>query len=167
MQRHLVHDRSTVDKPADRADIGPGQRRVVEDRRIFRLPRKQLLGELVARHAERFGGAIEIEPVARLVLHLGEQDRLAVERRRAGDPVAFGKLSDDFRMGVLRNLPDQRLAIALGHPFLGLDLDIGIDPLLEGAFLRVHLVERLGPGAGRFDLLCVHIRLSVLLRRIE
>jgi hypothetical protein len=40
--------------------------------------------------------AIEIEPVPCLVLHLGEQDRLAAERRRAGDPIAFGEHADDF-----------------------------------------------------------------------
>ena len=34
-QRHLVHDRRAVDQPADHADVGPGERRVVEDRAVF------------------------------------------------------------------------------------------------------------------------------------
>src|SRR5262249_23922648 len=33
LQRHLVHDRRAIHQPSDRADIGPAQRRVVEDRR--------------------------------------------------------------------------------------------------------------------------------------
>ena len=74
--------------------------------------------------------------MARLVLHLGEQDRLALQRRRAGDPVALGQLADDLGMGVLADLADQRLAVALGHPLLGLDLLAAVDALLEGALLR-------------------------------
>ena len=34
--RDLVHDRRAVDQPADRADVGPGRRRVVEDARVLR-----------------------------------------------------------------------------------------------------------------------------------
>ena len=34
-------------------------------------------------------------------------------------------------MGVLGDLPDQRVTIGLGHPVLGLDLLFGIDPRLE------------------------------------
>src|SRR5437879_13092157 len=62
-------------------------------------------------------------------------------------------------MRVLRNLPDQRLAVPLRHPVLGLDLHIGIDPLLERALLGAHVLERaelLGSGV---DHLCVHPRL--------
>ena len=36
-QRNLVHDRRAVDQPADRADVGPGQRRIVEDARVLGL----------------------------------------------------------------------------------------------------------------------------------
>ena len=42
-ERDLVHDRRAVDQPADGADIGPGQRRIVEDRGVFRLAGQQLL----------------------------------------------------------------------------------------------------------------------------
>jgi hypothetical protein len=94
----------------------------------------------VAAHAERLDGAVEIEPMPRLVLHLGEQDRLALQRRRPRDPVALGKLADDLGMRVLADLADQRLAIALGHPLLGLDLLAPVDALLEGALLGRHLL---------------------------
>jgi hypothetical protein len=78
-ERDLVHDRRAVDQPADGADIGPGQRRVVEDRGIFRLAGQKLLGHLLAADAERLGRRVEIEPVTALVLHLGEQRRLAAQ----------------------------------------------------------------------------------------
>ena len=56
-----------------------------------------------------------------LVLHLGHQDRLAAQAGRAGDPVALGLHADDLRVPVLGDLPDQGLAIALGHPVPRLD----------------------------------------------
>src|SRR6185436_4633502 len=52
-ERDLVHDRRTVHQPADDADIGPGERRVVEDRGILGLAREQLVDHLLARDAER------------------------------------------------------------------------------------------------------------------
>src|SRR3546814_1866470 len=59
--------------------------------------------------------------MAGLVLHLGKQYGFALERGRAGDPVALGQHADDFRMSMLRNLAHQGLAIGLGHPVFGLD----------------------------------------------
>ena len=156
LQRHLVHDRRAVDQPADGTHVGPGQRRVVEDARILGLAAVELLQQLVAGHAQGLGGAVEVEAVAGLVLHLGEQDRLALQGRRAGDPVALGQLADDLGMRVLRDLPDQGLAIGLGHPLLGLDLDVGVDPVLEGPLLRRHLVEGLDLIEAGLDHLGVH-----------
>jgi hypothetical protein len=80
---------------------------------------------------QRLGGAVEVEAVPGLVLHLGQQDRLALQRRGAGDPVALGQLADDLGMRVLADLADQRLAIALGHPVLRLDLFARIDAVLK------------------------------------
>ena len=80
--------------------------------------------------------------MARLVLHLGEQDRLAAQRRRARDPVALRQHADDFGMRVLRNLPRQRAAIGLGHPVLGLDELVRRHPRLE----RGELLGILGRG---------------------
>ena len=77
----------------------------------------------------------------RLVLHLGEQDRLPLQCRCAGDPVSFRKLSDDLGMRVLSDLADQRLAVAIGHPILWLDLLSAVDALLKSALLRGHLLR--------------------------
>ena len=37
-ERHLVHDRGAIDQPADHADVGPGQGRVIEDRAVPARP---------------------------------------------------------------------------------------------------------------------------------
>src|SRR3546814_5054 len=74
LQRHLVHDRRAVDQPADRADIRPGERRIVEDGAVLGLARMQRLYHLLAAGAERLGRRIEIEAVPRLVLNLGRPE---------------------------------------------------------------------------------------------
>ena len=113
-ERHLVADRGAVDEPADRAHVGPRRRRVVEDRRVLRPAVDELLGHLVARDAEGLRGGVQVQPVTGLVLHLRHQDRLALEARRARDPVALGLHADDLGVRVLRDLPDERLAV--GRP---------------------------------------------------
>ena len=72
-QHRLVHDRRAVDEPADAADVGPRERRVVEDARVLRRAVEQLLDQRAAVHAERLGAAVDVEPVTGLVLHLGER----------------------------------------------------------------------------------------------
>ncbi|OIQ73285.1 hypothetical protein GALL_450780 [mine drainage metagenome] len=141
-QRNLVHDRRAVDQPADDADVGPVQRRVVEDRAVLGLAGVQLADQFVARHAQRLRRGVQVQAVAAFVLHLGEQDGLALEGRRAGDPVALGQHADDFRMRMLADLPNQRLAVMLGHPVLGLDEPAVVDPCLEA-------VEQLLLGRGQ------------------
>ncbi len=130
-ERDLVHDRRAVDQPADDADVGPVQRRVVEDRRILGLAGVQCVDQVVARHAERLGRRVQVHAVAALVLHLREQDGLALERRRARDPVALGQHADDLAVRVLADLTDQRLAVALRHPVLRFDefaaRDLGVE----------------------------------------
>ncbi len=74
--------------------------------------------------------------MAGLVLHLGQQDRLALQRRRPRQPVALGLHADDLGVRMLRDLPDQRAPVGLGHPVLGLDLLLGIDTGLERVELR-------------------------------
>jgi hypothetical protein len=142
-QRDLVDDGRAVHQPADGAHVGPAQRRVVEDARILGLAGVQGVQQFVARDAQRLGGAIQIQAVAGFVLDLGQQNRFALERGRARDPVAFRQLADDLGMGVLGNLAHQRLAVGLRHPVLGLDLDAGVDAGLEGLLFRAHVVARL------------------------
>jgi hypothetical protein len=69
--------------------------------------------------------------VACLVLHLGQQDRLALEGGRAADPVALRLHPDDLGVRVLGDLADQRLAVAVGHPVARLDLLLGGDDGVE------------------------------------
>ena len=92
---------------------------------------------------------VQVQAVAALVLHLGHQDGLALQRRRARDPVAFGQHADDLRVRVLRDLADQRAAIGVGHPVLGLDLDVGVDARLERALLVRHVRVGADPGHAR------------------
>ena len=87
--------------------------------------------------AERLGAAVDVEAVARLVLHLGDERHLPLQRRRAGDPVAFGQHAHDLGMRVLGHHPDELLPVALGHPVLGLDRLAGGDPRLESGVERV------------------------------
>ena len=91
----------------------------------------QRLDHLLAARAERLRSAVKVQAVPCLVLHLGEQDRLAPERRRARDPIAFGEHADNLRMRMLADLPRQRPPIGLGHPVLGLDELVRGDPRLE------------------------------------
>ena len=140
--RHLVDDRGAVDQPADRAHVGPGQRRVVEDRGVLLPAGVQQVEQLVAVDAERLGGGVEVEPVAGLVLHLGHQDRLAAQAGRPGDPVALGLHADDLGVRVLGDLADQRLAVALGHPVARLDPLVGGDQRVEAGLHAVLSVGR-------------------------
>ena len=88
--------------------------------------------------------------MAGLVLDLRDQDGLAAQRRGAGDPVALRLHPDDLAVRVLRDLPDQGLAIGRRHPVVRLDLVLGRDSLFEPgeqlSFLarvpRVAVVER-------------------------
>ena len=139
--RHLVHDGRAVHQPADRADVGPGQGRIVEDGAVLRLAAVQRIDQLVAGRSQRFCRRIEVEAVAAFVLDLGQQDRLALEARCPADPVAFGKHPDDLRMGMLADLAHQRPAVVFRHPVLGLDEFAGVDARVE-ALLQSHLVDR-------------------------
>src|SRR5690606_17830511 len=130
-QRHLVADRRPVDEPADHADVRVGQRRVVEDRGVLLPAGDEQLGELLAVDAERLRGRVQVQAVAGLVLHLGQQDRLAPQAGGPPDPVALGLHPDDLRVRVLGDLADQRLPVRLGHPVARLDPLVGGDRRLE------------------------------------
>ena len=124
--------------------VGPGEGGIVEDARVLGLAAKQVVHHALACDAEGFGGAVEIQTVARFVLHLGEQDSLALEAWGPGDPVAFRQLADDFGMSMLADLADKRPAITLGHPVEGLDLDVAVEALLELPLFGGELIERAG-----------------------
>ena len=80
---------------------------------------------------ERLRGTIKILAMTGLILNLGEQDRLAPQGRRARDPVALGQHADNFAVGVLADLADQRTAVGLGHSVLDLDKLVRCNARLE------------------------------------
>ena len=155
---NLVHDRRAIDQPADRPHIGPGQRRVIEDARVFGGAGEQLLEHLLARDAECFRGAVQVHAVAAFILHLRDQHRLAAQRRGARDPVTLRQHADDFRVRVLRDLPDQSVPVGIGHPVLGLDLVVRIDARLETGLERRGVGEAHVQGffAERIEALGIH-----------
>ena len=59
-QRDLVHDRRTIHQPADGADIGPGQRGIVEDAAVFGAAGQELVQQLLPRHAQGFRGRVQV-----------------------------------------------------------------------------------------------------------
>jgi hypothetical protein len=84
--------------------------------------------------------------VAGLVLHLGQQDRLAPKRRRARDPVAFRLHPDDLGVGVLGDLADQRPPVAVRHPVTWLDALLGRDDTVELALQVLFHILNVTPG---------------------
>src|SRR5690606_13200807 len=92
---------------------------------------EQEVDELVARDAQRLRGRVQVRAVAGLVLDLRHEDRLAPQRRRAGDPVALGLHADDLGVRVLGDLAHEGPAVALGHPVARLDALVRRDRRLE------------------------------------
>jgi hypothetical protein len=70
-------------------------------------------------------------------------------------------------MRMLRDLPDERTAVGLGHPVLRLDLLFGIHPRLEAQFQGGALLRLVAQAvlAQRIKALRVHAPASVRIRR--
>ena len=79
-----------------------------------------------------------------LILHFGQQDELALERWRPGDPATLRLHADHFRVGMLGDLPDQRAPIAVWHPILRLDALVPLNALLKALLGIARLVRRFG-----------------------
>ncbi len=88
-------------------DVGPGRGRIVEDARVLGLARQQLIDQLIAADAQGLGGAVQIGAVAAFILHLGDQNGFAQQRRRASDPIALRQHADDLGMRVLGDLANR------------------------------------------------------------
>src|SRR6516164_6550259 len=109
----------------------------------------QQVEEFGAVDAERLGGRVQVQAMARLVLDLGDQDGLAAQAGRPTDPVALGLHADDLGVGVLGDLPDERLAVRVRHPVPGLDALVGRDELVETLLgVLVCSAARAAHGAG-------------------
>ena len=99
-QRLLGDDRRGIDQPGDDAHVAPRLGRVVEDVVELRLAVEQVLVHLLARLAQVLRDAVEQLRVAALVLDLGGQRQLPLERRRAHDPLALGQHAHQLAVGV-------------------------------------------------------------------
>jgi hypothetical protein len=86
------------------------------------LPEIRSSQALLARLAEILDDAVDQLRVADLVLHLRRQRELALQRRRAQDPLALGQDAHQLRVAVHLDELDQLRAVVVGHPVLGLDL---------------------------------------------
>ena len=141
-QRHLVHDGRPVDEPAYCAHVRPSQGGIVEDGAVFGLAYMQVVQHFFPGHAQRLGGRVEVEPVPCFILHLGQKNGFALQGRRPGNPIAFGQHANNFTVGMLADLPNQRLAVSIGHPIFGLDLllfcNVGFKACLQVHFYRTH-----------------------------
>src|SRR3712207_7409533 len=76
-------------------------------------------------------------------LNLGQQDRLAAQARGGQQPVALRLHADDLRVRVLRDLPDEGPAVALGHPVARLDPVVRSEEHTSELQSRQYLVCRL------------------------
>ena len=80
-----------------------------------------------------------------------------------------GQHADDLRVGVLRDLADERLAVGVGHPVLGLDFLIGVDTRLKAQRASGRVTGCGGNRllAVRVERLRVHQNLRAGMARIE
>src|SRR6266511_2467704 len=138
-QRLLGDDRGRVDEPGDHADVAPRLRRVVEDVMELRLAGDQVGEASLARLAEVLDDAVDQLRVPDLVLHLRGQRELALQRRRAEDPLALGQDAHQLRVAVHLDELDELRAVVVRHPVARLDLAAGLDVLEE--LLLVHAAD--------------------------
>jgi hypothetical protein len=101
----------------------------MEDVVELRLAGEEVGEHLVARLAEILGDAVDELRVADLVLHLRGQRELALERRRAEDPLALGQHAHKLGVAVHLDELDELRPVLVGHPVGRLDLPAGLDVL--------------------------------------
>ena len=97
----------------------------------FALPEIEVGEALRARLAEVLDDAVDQLRVADLVLHLRRQRELALQRRRAEDPLALGQHAHQLRVAVHLDELDELRAVLVRHPVAGLDLAAGLHVLEE------------------------------------
>jgi hypothetical protein len=85
----------------------------------------------LARLPEILDDAVDELGVADLVLHLCGEGKLALQGRRAQDPLTLGQHAHELRVPVHLDELDERLAVVLGHPVAGLDRAAVLDVRFE------------------------------------
>jgi hypothetical protein len=111
----LGDDRRRVHEPGDDADVAPGPRGVVEDVVELRPAGDEVVEAGLTRLAEVLDDAVDELGVADLVLHLGREGELALERRRAEDPLALRQDAHELRVPVHLDELDERLSVGARH----------------------------------------------------
>src|SRR6266581_1993030 len=119
-------------QPGDDAHVRPAPGRVVEDVVELGLAVEQVGEHGLARLAEVLGDPVEELRVADLVLDLGAEGELPLERGGAQDPFPLWEHAHQLRVGVHLDEPADGLPVVVGHPLAHLDLAPGGDVAVEG-----------------------------------
>ena len=135
LQGDLIDDRCTVDEPPDGANVSPGERRVIKNRRVFTRAGVQSIDEFIPSNTQSFSGGVEVKTVPSFVLNLGHQNSFTLQGGGTRNPVPLGLLANHLRVRMLGYLTNQILTILFWHPVFGLNLFLGIDPRLKFLFI--------------------------------
>ena len=135
-QRLLGDDRRGVDEPGNDTDVAPRLGGVVKDVVELRLAADQVVEAALPRLAKVLDDPVDELRVTDLVLHLCRQGELALQRRRAQDPLPLRE--DAHQLGVPVHLDelDELRPVVRGHLVARHDLAAGLDVLEE--LLLVH-----------------------------
>src|SRR5947209_8773018 len=128
-ERLLADDRRGVHEPGDDADVAPRLRRVMEDVVELRLSVDEVGEAALARLPEVLDDAVDELRVPDLVLHLRRQRELALERRRAEDPLALGEDAHELGVRVHLDELDEKPAVLVRQPVGRLYLSARLDVL--------------------------------------
>ncbi len=154
-QRLLGDDRGRVDEPRDHPDVGPADRRVVEDVVEFGLARQQVVEHRLARLAQVLRDPVQQLGVADFVLDLRGERQLAAQSRSSHQPLALGQDAHELGVGVHLDESQDGRSVLVGHGVDGLDLaavhDVRLEPLEPGVIrlvVRAHRRAAAGPFGG-------------------
>jgi hypothetical protein len=134
----LADDRGRVDEPRDHPDVAPRLRRVVEDVVELGLAGDEVGETLLSWLAEILDDAIDELRMADLVLDLRGQGELALQGRRAQDPLSLGEDAHQLRVAVHLDELDQLRPVVVRHPVVGLDLAAALHVPEEFLFALIH-----------------------------
>jgi hypothetical protein len=109
----------------------------VKDVVELRLARDEVGEHRGARLAEILGDAVDQLRMPDLVLHLRGQRELALQRRRAKDPLALRQDAHQLRVAVHLDELQELRPVVVGHPVPRLDLATALD-VFEKLLLRAH-----------------------------
>jgi hypothetical protein len=110
----------------------------MEDVVELRLARDEVGEAGAARLAEILDDPVDQLRVPDLVLHLGGQGELPLQRRRLQDPLALRQHAHQLAVAVHLDELDELLAVLVRQPIAGLDLSAALHVGQELLGARVH-----------------------------